>query len=67
MFLLATPILALGSLFFAIASNWTVAIPAMFLTMLACQLASTRTPSWLLASSCITRLLSGINQNERAP
>jgi len=44
MFLLATPILALGSLFFAVASDWAVAIPAMFLTMLACQLAGIACP-----------------------
>jgi MFS family permease len=40
MFLLATPLLALGSLLFAVASDWTMAIPAMFLTILAFQLSN---------------------------
>jgi len=38
MFLLATPVMALGSLLFAISFDWTVTIPAMFLTLLATQL-----------------------------
>ena len=38
MFLLATPIMTLGSLLFAISFDWTVTIPAMFLTLLATQL-----------------------------
>jgi len=38
MFLLATPIMSLGSLLFAISFDWTVTIPAMFLTLLATQL-----------------------------
>ena len=38
MFLLATPAMTLGSLLFAISFDWTVTIPAMFLTLLATQL-----------------------------
>ena len=44
MFLLATPVMALGSLLFAISFDWTVTIPAMFLTLLATQLINVACP-----------------------
>jgi MFS family permease len=44
MFLLAIPIMALGSLIFALAYDWTATIPAVFLTLLATQLLSTACP-----------------------
>ncbi len=44
MFLTAMPLMALGSLLFAIAFDWTLIIPAMFLTLLATQLLSTACP-----------------------
>jgi MFS family permease len=44
MFLLATPIMALGSLLFAISFDWIVTIPAMFLTLLATQLVNVACP-----------------------
>jgi MFS family permease len=43
-FLLGIPIMALSSLLFAIASDWTATIPAMFLTLLATQLLATACP-----------------------
>jgi len=43
-FLLGTPLMALSCLLFAIASDWTAAIPAMFLTLLATQLLATACP-----------------------
>lgn len=43
-FLLGTPLMALSCLVFAIASDWTAAIPAMFLTLLATQLLATACP-----------------------
>jgi MFS family permease len=44
MFLLATPIMALGSLLFAFSFDWIVTIPAMFLTLLATQLVNIACP-----------------------
>lgn len=44
MFLLGTPLMVLGSLLFAIASDWTATIPAMFITLLANQLLATACP-----------------------
>ena len=44
MFLLATPLIALSSLLFAVASDWTATIPAIFLALLATQLLSTACP-----------------------
>jgi len=44
MFLLATPIITLGSLLFAISFDWIVTIPAMFLTLLATQLLNIACP-----------------------
>jgi MFS family permease len=44
MFLLATPIMTLGSLLFAISFDWIVTIPAMFLTLLATQLLNIACP-----------------------
>jgi MFS family permease len=43
-FLLATPSMILGSLLFAISFDWTVTIPAMFLTFLATQLLNIACP-----------------------
>jgi len=43
-FLLATPIMALGALLFAISFDWTVTVPAMFLTLLATQLINVACP-----------------------
>ena len=43
-FLLGTPLMALSCLLFAAASDWTAAIPAMFLTLLATQLLATACP-----------------------
>lgn len=43
-FLLGTPIMALSCLLFAVASDWTATIPAMFLTLLATQLLATACP-----------------------
>ncbi len=44
MFLLATPVMALGSLLFAVSFDWRVTIPAMFLTLLATQLLNIACP-----------------------
>ncbi len=44
MFLLATPIMALSSLLFAMAFDWTATIPAVVLTLLATQLLGTACP-----------------------
>lgn len=44
MFLFATPFMALSSLLFAMAFDWTATIPAVFLTLLATQLLSTACP-----------------------
>jgi len=44
MFLLAMPVMALSSLLFAMAFDWTATIPAVFLTLLATQLLGTACP-----------------------
>jgi len=44
MFLWGIPLMALGSLLFAIAFDWVVAIPAMLITLLATQLLGTACP-----------------------
>jgi MFS family permease len=43
-FLFATPLMALGSLLLAMASDWTATIPAVFLALLATQMLSTACP-----------------------
>ena len=44
MFLIATPLMALGSLLLAMAPDWTATIPGVFLILLATQLLSTACP-----------------------
>jgi len=44
MFLIATPLMALGSLLLALAPDWTATIPGVFLILLATQLLSTACP-----------------------
>lgn len=44
MFLLATPIMVLGSLLLAVASDWIVAVPAVFLALVAVRLFETACP-----------------------
>lgn len=44
MFLLGTPLMALGALIFALAPDWTITVPAIFVTMLSMQWVNTACP-----------------------
>lgn len=44
MFLLGTPLVALGSLIFTLSSNWMMTIPALFITLLSLQILTTVCP-----------------------
>lgn len=44
MFLLGTPLMALGALIFALAPDWTITVPAIFVTMLSMRWVNTACP-----------------------